>query len=183
MGEHVTVLTAVDQWTQSPISVMARAKGPADEYVVRAFLGFVHPTGWTTMEIRCDPERDIHTSPKGSKGSLGMCEATHLQLQGQIRTMCLALEERLDTICASRTGKDYKHEMFEFGEQLLYKESSEKRPKLEPSWEIGVHVGRLAKSSKAALLTAGGFFFKVANLNPKINCLNPKLAAKPKAKP
>eukprot|EP00971_Amphidinium_carterae_P055197 1087930-Amphidinium_carterae.1 len=46
--------------------------------------------------------------------------------------------------------------MFEFGEQLLYKVSSGKRPKLEPRWEIRVYVGRLAKSNKAALLTPEG---------------------------
>eukprot|EP00971_Amphidinium_carterae_P348610 6490591-Amphidinium_carterae.2 len=46
--------------------------------------------------------------------------------------------------------------MYEFGEQLLYKVSSEKQPKLEPHWEIGVYVGRLAKSNETALLTLEG---------------------------
>eukprot|EP00971_Amphidinium_carterae_P119480 2366646-Amphidinium_carterae.1 len=127
VGEHVTVFTAGDQWTQSPMAVIAGAKRPADEYVVRAFLGFVDQLGWTTMKIRCDPEHacvdlartlkarrcyptHIHTSPRGSKGSLGMCKATHLQLQGQIRTMRPALE-------------DCKHEVFEFREQLLCAET------------------------------------------------------------
>eukprot|EP00971_Amphidinium_carterae_P250829 4979124-Amphidinium_carterae.2 len=44
-GEHITVFTAVDQWTQSPLAISARAKGRADEYVVRAFLGFIDQLG------------------------------------------------------------------------------------------------------------------------------------------
>eukprot|EP00971_Amphidinium_carterae_P348914 6490741-Amphidinium_carterae.1 len=203
-GEHIIILTMVDSNTGSPAAIYARAKGPGDEYVVRSCLSFLDQLGYSSLVLRCDPEPAcvdlartikerrsqetvLERSPRGSKGSLGVAEATHYSIESQIRTMRLAVEIRypievtpghvlapwlvkhaafLLDVCQlkpdgrtsfeRRTGKPYKHELYEFSECLLYKVTSEKRGKMEPRWEVGLYVGRVTGSHEAVLLTPDG---------------------------
>eukprot|EP00971_Amphidinium_carterae_P188273 3737274-Amphidinium_carterae.1 len=148
-GERITVFTAVDQWTQSPLAVMARAKDRSrtcmcglgthgqssrllDDVARRTYIR--HREGPRVVRnVRSDTlaiaRANVHHASSTRGTPVGM--------------------DRQDTTCTFKRQGVYKHEVFEFGEHLLNK--AEKRPKLEPRWEIGVYVSRLAKANEAAL--------------------------------
>jgi hypothetical protein len=110
--KKVTVLVAVDSVHGSMTAPMARKKGSSDECVMQALLNYVMQLGFPKAELKCDQEPSAvdvmcklvercestqlvpSASPEGSKGSLGRCERGHLSVQGQVRTLKEATQER-----------------------------------------------------------------------------------------
>ena len=102
----------------------------------------------------------LEKSPVGSSGSNGVVERGVQSVEGLIRTLMSACQERMGTrikleekivifmaeyaaylINRLEVGKDGKT-AYEFGEKLLWKVRQKNRlEKLNPRWEYGVFVG------------------------------------------
>ena len=99
----LTVLTLIDEVYLWVWAIVCSQKGPDDRFVLQVAVRHVRMLGFPKISIRCDPEastlafttamcQEISTaspqsSPKGSKGSLGLVERAHLTVTVLARTM------------------------------------------------------------------------------------------------
>ncbi|CAK0878447.1 unnamed protein product [Prorocentrum cordatum] len=109
-GQMLTCLSAVDSVHRRRRAAVLDAKGSTDKYAVRILKYFGDQLGYEKIIWRTDPEsaaadliraachgRDgwtYESSPKESKGSLGLVERTHQDVEGLTRTILLDVESR-----------------------------------------------------------------------------------------
>ena len=101
-------LTAVDDTAQCVFTSFVRQNGGTDEYVVKGLMSWLDMLGHVTTALRSDAEASmqdllrtvasrrtratiVQSAPKASHSSVGLVEATHYAVEGQLRTMRVAL--------------------------------------------------------------------------------------------
>ena len=110
----IPFISASESFHQSQFASFIRKKGSGDEYVMTAFLNWIKILGHPKVEIKCDQEPSTielrnqlikrcessqlvpYATPKGSKGSLGLGERTHLTIEGRLRAIKHNLEDHIN---------------------------------------------------------------------------------------
>jgi len=109
--EKITILTGADKVRGSIVTVFVRQKGSLDRYVVQSLVQWSQQLGFYAVILQSDGEPSmvdivnaihdertkpsiIRTTPKESKGSLGVVEQAHWSVESLLRTFMAFLKKK-----------------------------------------------------------------------------------------
>eukprot|EP00971_Amphidinium_carterae_P137192 2718588-Amphidinium_carterae.3 len=129
------------------MAVWVPLKG-AEEYAVKSIMMFIQSLGIPKGVIQ---SWSAGQTPLNSKGSDGMVERLHLELQSMFRTIrdrFLIDQKDQKTACQRHYQRLYQRPLVQFGECVLWKDPHKQRFKYEANLGYGIYLGRAMDSEE-----------------------------------